>query len=395
MSATWLLPEGFDEALPDDAWRIESLRRRLLDLYAQWGYDLVMPPLVEFVDSLLTGTGTNLELQTFRFTDQQSGRMLGLRADMTPQVARIDAHRMQIDGPLRLCYIGTVLHTKSDGLGSSRSPLQFGAELYGSCALASDMEVISLMLASLKLAELDDVSLDLGHVAIFRALVERAGIGRDAESELFELLQAKDLPELHLWLEQRRIDPTLARQFQELARLHGDVGILARGRETLAQSDETIHSALNKLEAISTRLGRRFPHLSIHLDLAELRGYHYHTGMVFAAYLPHYGQEIARGGRYDGIGEVFGRARPATGFSADLKTLLAYSPIPVHRPTAVWAPAVDDERLEQVIQQLRDRGQRIVRSLSDAESPPSVAECDRTLVLRNGQWVIEPIVNSL
>ena len=392
----WLLPEGVDELTPPETWRLESLRRKLLDLYDSWGYELVMPPFVEFLESLLTGTGRDLELQTFKLIDQLSGRTLGVRADMTPQVARIDAHSLQQTGPTRLCYMGTVLHTRTDDFGGSRAPLQVGAELYGHSGDASDLEIIQLMLATLDAAVIDSIYLDLSHVGIFRGLVQQLQLSQSQEAQLFEILQRKALPDLDSWLAALNLSPQAATMLRALATLHGDEAILPLARQHLAEAPASVHQALDTLEHISKAVRRRHSALPIHLDLAELRGYHYHTGLVFAVYVAGQGQEIARGGRYDEIGAVFGRARPATGFSADLKTLLALSRQPVADAAGIYAPAPDpdDQALEQLIDQLRAQGQRVIRALadtSDAAIDPASLGCDRILQQLNEGWCVQTL----
>lgn len=386
----WLLPEGIEEILPPAASRLETLRRRLIDLYASWGYELVMPPLIEFLESLLTGTGNDLELQTFKLTDQLSGRMMGVRADMTPQVARIDAHLLKRDGPTRLCYMGTVLRTRADGFGGSRSPYQAGVELYGHRGYESDLEVLTLMLETLAVAEITEVHLDLGHVAIFRELVRQAGLDRDQEKILFEALQRKALPEIRRQLSQWRLAPPAERFLSQLAELNGDLAVLAVAEELLAGTGVEIGAALATLRRLVRALQRDRPELPIHIDLAELRGYHYHTGVLFSAYVPGRGQAVAQGGRYDEIGQIFGRARPATGFSTDLASLLRLSKPLARMSRGIYAPAVDDPCLDQQVVSLRVQGERVVRALPGGETPLGLG-CDRILVRRGQEWVVAPV----
>lgn len=386
----WLLPEGIEEILPPAASRLETLRRRLIDLYASWGYELVMPPLIEFLESLLTGTGNDLELQTFKLTDQLSGRMMGVRADMTPQVARIDAHLLKRDGPTRLCYMGTVLRTRADGFGGSRSPYQAGVELYGHRGYESDLEVLTLMLETLAVAEITEVHLDLGHVAIFRELVRQAGLDRDQEKILFEALQRKALPEIRRQLSQWRLAPPAERFLSQLAELNGDLAVLAVAEELLAGTGVEIGAALATLRRLVSALQRDRPELPIHIDLAELRGYHYHTGVLFSAYVPGRGQAMAQGGRYDEIGQIFGRARPATGFSTDLASLLRLSKPLARMSRGIYAPAVDDPCLDQQVVSLRVQGERVVRALPGGETPLGLG-CDRILVRRGQEWVVAPV----
>ena len=338
----WLLPEGIEEILPPAAGRLERLRRRLLDEYERWGYELVIPPLLEFLESLLTGAGDDLELQTFKLTDQSSGRMMGVRADMTPQVARIDAHLLKRDAPVRLCYMGTVLRTRADGFGGSRSPYQAGVELYGHRGHESDLEVLTLMLETLAVAGVGEVHLDLGHVAIFRELVRQAGLEREREGLLFEALQRKALPEIRRQLAEWAPSAECGESFLALAELNGGPEVLDEAGSRLVAAGPKVREALATLRRLVEAIRDRQPALPIHVDLAELRGYHYHTGVLFAAYVPGQGQAVAQGGRYDEIVQVFGRARPATGFSTDLATLLLLGSAPEDAADGIYAPPVGD-----------------------------------------------------
>ena len=387
----WLLPEGIEEILPPAAGRLERLRRDLLDLYASWGYELVVPPLIEFLESLLTGTGNDLALQTFKLTDQLSGRMMGVRADMTPQVARIDAHLLKREGPSRLCYMGTVLRTRADGFGGSRSPYQAGVELYGHRGHESDLEVLTLMLETLAVAGVGEVHLDLGHVAIFRELVRQAGLDREREALLFEALQRKALPEIRQQLAGWALPAPCGLLLSALAELNGGPEVLEDAEALLASADEGVREALATLRRLVAALRQQWPELPIHVDLAELRGYHYHTGVVFAAYVPGQGQAVAQGGRYDEIGQVFGRARPATGFSTDLATLLLLGPLPETAGTGIYAPAVGDAALERRVAVLRGQGERVIRALPGTTGAPRALGCDRMLVRRGGEWIVVPL----
>jgi ATP phosphoribosyltransferase regulatory subunit len=318
----WLLPEGVEEILPPESWRLEAMRRRLLDLYRRRGYQLIVPPLIEYLDSLLTGAGHDLELQTFKLTDQLSGRLMGVRADMTPQAARIDASRLKTAGPARLCYIGTVLRALPDGLGGSRCPQQVGVELFGEPGIEGDLEIVLLMLETLALCGLRKPYLDLGHVGIYRALAAGAGFSGEQEETLFGVLQRKSRPDLEDFLRTHRPADRIAAWLEALIDLNGDVSVLARARSQLKGAGRPVAAALDTVERMAERLAKKAPKVPLHVDLAELRGYRYKTGIVFAAFAPGQGREIARGGRYDAAGRVFGRARPATGFSADLAMLL-------------------------------------------------------------------------
>ena len=387
----WLLPDGIGEVLPPESWRLESARRELLDMFACRGYDLIMPPLIEYLESLLTGTGNDLDLQTFKVTDQMSGRMLGLRADMTPQAARIDAHPLQRDAPTRLCYMGSVLHTRNDGFGGSRSPLQVGAELFGHAGIESDVEILELVLDTLSLLEIPDAHIDLGHVGIFRALARDAGLSAIQENDLFEALQRKAIPEIEEMLAVQVADDGQRSRLAALARLNGGPDVFARAREQLAGASEPVMAALDNLDAIAGLLTQRTGNVTLNFDLAELRGYKYQTGMVFAIFVPGCGQEVARGGRYDAVGEVFGRARPATGFSTDLKTLINLSQRDLGRPHgAILAPAEEDALLRATVMELRRAGERVVSALPGQAGDAATMGCDRVLVHDKGGWVIKP-----
>jgi len=388
----WLLPEGIEEVLPPEAWRLECARRELLDLFARWGYALIMPPLIEYLESLLTGAGNDLDLQTFKVTDLMSGRMMGVRADMTPQAARIDAHPLRRNAPTRLCYLGTVLHTRSDGFGSSRSPLQVGAELFGHAGIESDVEILLLLLESLALLEIPDVHVNLGHVGIFRGLARDAGLNAAQEGELFEALQRKAVAEIDDMLAHSVRDAGPRARLAALAGLNGGWDVLYGAREVLDGAGPEVIRALENLRAIADRLQQRAGDVQIDFDLAELRGYRYQTGMVFALFVPGCGQEIARGGRYDAIGEVFGRARPATGFSTDLKTLMDLSPrdFDVHAG-AIFAPAANDTRLDAAVATLRSQGERVVLALPGQAGGAHDMDCDRQLVREAGNWVVRPV----
>ena len=318
----WMLPQGVEESLPPTSWQLEDLRRKLLDHYRRQGYELILPPLIEHLDALLTGTAQDLERQTLKLTDPASGRLLGLRADMTPQAARIAVRRYANQAIVRLCYLGTVLRAEADSPGGSRSPRQVGCEIFGEAGIEADLETLRLMLRTLKLSGLKRVHLDLGHVGIYRALVERLGLDAEDESALFDILQRKSHPDLEEFSRARALKPRTTQAISQLMDLHGDPSVLARAREALKGAGAVVAHALDALERIVADLQADQPKLPIHIDLAELRGYRYQTGVVFAAFVPGHGRELARGGRYDGVGAEFGTARPATGFSADLNELL-------------------------------------------------------------------------
>ncbi len=389
---TWLLPEGIDELLPAQARALETLRRNLLDCYEGWGYQMVVTPFIEFLESLLTGTGKDLDLQTFKLTDQLSGRQLGLRADITPQAARIDAHRLRHESPTRLCYIGSVLRTRADGFSGSRSPLQIGAELYGHAGVESDVEIVCLMMETLRVAGLENIYLDLGHVGIFRSLAEAAGLDERQEAALFEALQRKAIAEIDQLVDGFGVDESMRGMLLALAELNGGEEVLPQARERLARAPAAVAAAIDYVEAVAEQLHNYLPGLPVHFDLAELRAYHYQTGVVFAAFVPGEGQEVARGGRYDHIGEVFGRARPATGFSADLKTLMRLGSH-ARRPLsgAVLAPSVIDAELQNRIAELRKAGTAVIRELPGQTGDPAQMGCTHRLQKQAGKWDLVPL----
>ena len=293
----WFLPDGVDELLPEQSERLEELRNKLLNVVRSHGYQLVSPPFIEFVDTLLTGAGQEFSLETFKLTDQLTGRMMGVRADMTPQVARIDAYRLNDSRPNRLCYLGTVLRALPEGFSGTRSPLQFGAEIYGHQGVHSDAEAIALMHTVLTTAGINNLYLDIGHVGIFRGLTQQAGLKQTAEEKLFGLMQRKALPEISAYLDSLSLSHNLKSMLLALSRLNGDESTLLRAKRELEQACETVQDALSYLQKIAGELKYRCPECSIHFDLAELRGYRYHTGVVFAAFVPGRGHEVARGGR--------------------------------------------------------------------------------------------------
>ncbi|MDP3534324.1 MAG: ATP phosphoribosyltransferase regulatory subunit [Halomonas sp.] len=380
----WLLPDGMDEVLPPQASRMEELRRALLDLYHCWGYDQVMPPPVEFLDSLLTGTGTDLDLQTFKLTDQLTGRMMGASADVTPQVARMDAHSLKRQGPVRLCYCTNVLRAKADQHQGGRSPVQVGVELFGHAGLEADGEIIHLALSSLKAAGAEEVHLALGHIGIYRSLVEAAALSDEQERGLFAALALKSPGQLAEQVSASVSDPVLADMLMALGELHGDASVLGEARERFAGAPASVTAALDQLEALYKGVLARFD-VSLYFDLAELRGYQYHTGMMFAAYVPGYGHALAKGGRYDDTGRAFGRARPATGFSMDLKQLASLS-LASPSDGAVWAPAQEEESLNTAIAALREQGERVIQALPGQRTGPAEHSCDRRLEFIDGRW---------
>jgi ATP phosphoribosyltransferase regulatory subunit len=393
----WLLPEGIQEILSPQAFLIESQRRSLLDLYHSWGYDLVDPPMIDFLDSLLTGTGHDLQLMTFTLTDQLSGKLLGVRADMTPQIARIDAHHLKTEHPARFCYVGPILKTRLEGFSQSRSPLQVGIELYGHNEAESDIEVLLLMIETLKSVGLKEFYIDLGHVGIFRSLTRHAGLSEHEEEALFDILQRKAVTELSAFLSDVQITEEQKQQFMALIELNGDISIISKARDLFAHNtkeevrNKEVQAELNNLEAIAKGLLKREPDLNLYFDLAELRGYNYHTGVVFAAYLPEHGQEIASGGRYDGIGKIFGRSRAATGFSTDLTHLVSLRAELEHQHDAIFAPTANEEQeqeLNVMIAALRQQGKRVICDLPNSNSSAIALDCNQKLSYESGQWQV-------
>ena len=391
----WLLPDGVKEILPAEARQIEAFRRKLLNLFDSWGYDLVMPPMIEYLESLLTGTGNDLALNTFKVTDQLTGRMMGLRADTTPQVARIDAHSLNQQGPTRLCYANSVLHTVPANMLTGRSPMQIGAELYGHAGVASDIEVISLMLEALQQAQLNQpLTLDLGHVGIYRVLANKAALSADDQAELFALLQKKSLTELDALLAKLSLTDQCCNAFRLLSSLNGGEDTIAKARQLLLPDYPEMAPVLDDLELIAAAISQRFPAVSLYFDLGELRGYNYHTGVVFAVYIPSYGQPLAKGGRYDEIGKVFGRARPATGFSGDLKVLAELAIDHARSGRSILAPVGVDTTLQVKIAELRQQGERVVQALPAAKTILTEMNCDRELILRDGDWCVVAVDSS-
>lgn len=392
---SWLLPDGIDEFLPPQAERLERLRRSILDLYSSWGYEYVIPPMVEYLESLLVGAGTELELETFKLIDQKSGRLLGVHADMTPQVARIDAHRLNRTGPTRLCYLDAVLHTRQDGFSRGRCPLQMGAELYGHAGIESDVESIHLMVETLRLAGLDEIHIDLGHVGIFRALAHRAGLTASQEALLFNALQRKAKPEIEGLLSESCKNADDRTMLLALVDLNGGTEVLEKARNILHAAGDEVLKAIDTLQQIAAHAAQRMGDISLYFDLAELRGYRYQTGVVFAAFVPGHGQEVARGGRYDDIGSVFGRSRPATGFSSDLKTLMLLSNAALSKPSAIVAYPCDNSEqraaLQHFVETLREEGERVIEFLPGQSTDMSDSGCDRKIVEVNGQWQVVEI----
>lgn len=381
MIHNWLLPEYIEDVLPVEAQRVEQLRRKLLDLFDVHGYQFVIPPLLEYTESLMTGTGRELDIATFKVVDQLTGRLMGIRADITPQVARIDAHMLGNHGVTRLCYAGSVLRTHPDGIAQTREPLQIGAELFGHAGVESDIEVQLLMVKSLQVAEIAGIHVDFGHAAIFEALVHDYPA---LEQQLYKALQIKDrtaVLALTANIDQKTRDALCA-----LTTLNGGIEVLSKAKAILPNS-YTILRALEDLQKVSEAITAK--HVTVSFDLSELRGYHYHSGIVFAAYAKGYSDALALGGRYDEIGIAFGRARAATGFSIDLRSLIQKTTY--QQRDAVLAPAVSDKALQLKVDELRDNGIRVVQDFISQVAHRAELHCNRQLVLKDGQWQVLPL----
>ncbi|HKL78458.1 MAG TPA: ATP phosphoribosyltransferase regulatory subunit [Gammaproteobacteria bacterium] len=392
----WLLPQGIEDVLPERAEAIESLRRRVLDLYHRWGYALVMPPEVEFLDSLLTGVGGDLSLRTMKVVDQASGHLMGFRADMTPQVARVDANRLPGSGPRRLCYAGPVLRAHPDNYGRSRAPLQVGAEVFGVADSTADAEVIGLMAATLSEVGIRDFTLDIGHVGLFRALVEALNLDADTVAALREAVARKDAEDIDQILSEAGAEGAVREALGRLPGLHGGLEVLEEARACAVTPEAA--TAVAELERLLTLLDKRDLGDHLSLDLGELRGYDYHTGPVFAAYVAGQGQAVLQGGRYDGVGAAFGRSRPATGLSGDLKLLADLMPAAENVPEGVLAPGEGPEDLQRAVQSLRAQGIRVVQALDggdDLQRQARELNCAQVLVHDSEQgWRAMPVTDD-
>ncbi|NOT66533.1 MAG: ATP phosphoribosyltransferase regulatory subunit [Methylotenera sp.] len=381
----WLLPEYIEDVLPAEAARIEAMRRTLLDLFKVHGYQYVIPPMLEYMESLITGVGHDLDLATFKVVDQLSGRLMGVRADMTPQAARIDAHLLNHQGVTRLCYAGSVLRTKPDGLALTREPLQVGAELYGHAGVESDIEIQRLLIKALQAIGIAQIHIDFSHVGIFENLVQTGNINAGLEKALYAALQSKDQTAVAtLALE---LDSATREALIHLTTLNGDKTILAKAAQVLPATP-AIKNALADLAKVSDALDNLG--LTASFDLSELRGYHYHSGIVFAAYAQGYKGPLALGGRYDEVGVAFGRARPATGFSLDLRGVVTALP-PATAVMAIYAPAGEDDTLSAKIAALRVEGQVVIQALAGVEENTAELNCNRKLAHYNSGWHVVAI----
>jgi ATP phosphoribosyltransferase regulatory subunit len=381
----WLLPEDMADVLPAEARKVEALRRAILDLYQSYGYELVAPPILEFLDSLLTGTGSDLNLQTFKLVDQLSGRTLGLRADMTPQVARIDAHLLNRVGITRLCYAGSIAHARTPVGSAAREELQLGAEIYGCATWEADFEAISLLLQTLGLADLNRVYLDLSHAGVLAGILDGQDIGKTDIETLYGLLQSKDRPRLSAWTQCLPTKAAVA--LMALTELNGPCAdVLAHAKKILPKH-VLIDAAFAQLDQLVGAASSLSAGLELSVDLADLRGYQYHSGVMFSAYVDNLPQPIARGGRYDHVGQAFGRSRPATGFSLDLLTLANLSPLSA-RKSAIVAPWIDDVELAKLILDLRSSGEVVIQVMPGDAAESAEYQCDRELLKQNHSWEV-------
>jgi ATP phosphoribosyltransferase regulatory subunit len=381
----WLLPEFIEDVMPAEASRIESLRRQLLDLFKVHGYQYVIPPTLEYVESLITGTGSKLDIATFKVVDQLTGRMMGIRADTTPQAARIDAHMLNHQGVSRLCYAGTVLRTNPSGIARTREPFQVGVELFGHAGVESDIEIQCLMIKALKAIGLTDLHVDFSHVGIFESLIEAGNIDETLENALYGALLSKDktlIAELS-----DDLDKTIKQALVDLTDLNGDVAVLKRAQVTLPRLP-SIQKSLQDLIVVAEKLKNL--NVQIGFDLSELRGYHYHSGLVFSAYAQSYSGPLALGGRYDEVGVAFGRSRPATGFSLDLRGVVtALNAATLAK--GILAPVSDDAALQKKIEALRSEGQIVIQALPNDETNLSELNCDQALKQQGGEWQVVPL----
>lgn len=379
----WLLPENVADVLPSEARKTEELRRALLDQFRRYGYELVAPPLLEYLDSLMPVPDADMDLRTFKLIDQLSGRTMGLRADITTQVARIDAHLLNRSSVTRLCYAGSVLHTKPSGFHSSREPLQIGAEIYGHAGLEADIEIQALAIASLQLAGLKDMTLDLSHAGVLQAVLHEDAKARASQAELVTLLRNKDIPGLTILA--AGFTAPVRQAVLALASLHGDIDVLERARLALPATP-AVRLALDEL----ARLAQAVDDVRVNIDLAELSGYQYESAVMFAVYVPGLPNAVARGGRYDHVGEAFGRARPATGFSMDLREIARLLPSAA-AASAIKAPWGREAALLALIADLRFAGEIVIQNLPGHEDEQQEFDCNREIVADQGKYVLRAV----
>jgi len=379
----WLLPENIADVLPSEARKIEELRRGLLDHFRRYGYELVMPPMLEYVDSLMPFPDQDMDLRMFKLVDQLSGRTMGLRADMTIQVARIDAHLLNRKAVTRLCYAGSVLHARPSGFHTTREPLQIGAEIYGHAGLEADIEIQSLALTSVQLSGLSKITLDLSHNGILHAILEDDAQAKRHYAEIVGMLRAKDLPALNAFT--AGFAATVRDALAALIGLHGDVSVLQQARERLPAKPR-IAQALDELAV----LAKSASDVKVNIDLADLSGYQYESGAMFALYVEGLPNAVARGGRYDHVGEAFGRARPATGFSMDLREVARL--LPAAAPaSAIRAPWGREPALTALIASLREQGEIVIQLMPGEASGEQEFDCDREIVADGGSFTVRTL----
>jgi ATP phosphoribosyltransferase regulatory subunit len=381
----WRLPAGVDELLPPDAWALELLRRQVLDVFRLWGFEYIDPPVVEYLDALLVGAGDDMNLQTLKTVDQKTGRMLGVRADMTAQAVRVDAHSLPVEGVQRLCYAGNVVFANPVSPLDARNPLKAGAELFGAASPKADAEVIALMLEVLRVAGIGDPILVLGHMGIYQNLVADLELPPAREAALFTAVQSKAEGDIARLLEGSKQKPLMMR----LPMLMGEREVLSEARTCLADAGAAVGQAIDQLESLADLVLSQAPDVELRFDLAELTGYGYHNGPVFSAYQAELGHALARGGRYDGIGAAFGRARPATGFDVILNELLESGAA----ERAIWVPWTDSQEAQAEqqgqVNRLRSQGEVVVSALRAEDDCP--ARCDRVLIQKGADWIVDPV----
>jgi len=387
----WLLPDGVEEILPPHAARLEKLRRQILDLYQCWGYDLVFPPLIEYLESLQIGAGKDLDLQTFKLTDHLSGRSLGIRPDITPQVARIVHRYYDNNLPQRLCYAGSILHSRPRNLTANRNLIQIGLELCGSSTLSADIEVLKLMIDTLAIAGCQELTLDLGHVGIFKGLMDQAQLNEDDESTLIDIYHRKAVAELDAFLAERVSSSAHRSNLRVLETLAGGEAVLSLAETELIDPPQSVLESIQQLKQVAENIRAQYQQVKLYFDLSEIHGYNYHTGIVFSAYVNGTGDAIASGGRYDCIGESLGKAQVATGFSTDLRQLSLLNDDSTDqstKPSGIFAPNVIDAKLTETVNALRSQGERVVSGLS-ADCSAEQYGCSKVLIQQNNEWIVK------
>ncbi len=384
----WQLPDSVDELLPNEARQAETTRRTVLNLFKTWGYQQVMPPLAEFLESLLTGTGHNMELKTFKLTDNMSGRQMGVRSDMTPQIARIASHQLRSKAPTRLCYVSEVLKTSASNIFVSRNPIQVGAELFGHSGIESDIEVLTLAVDTLLSVgfEQKGLVLDLAHIGVVEAVISACDLTKEQQDDMYDMYTRKAIPELDLYLKENVSDAQKAAWLRSMVDLHGDLSVLDTAMDTLKGTGAEAH--IQYVKDLVANVQTQFPEMNWHIDLAELRGHKYHTGMVFSLFDSASSTEILKGGRYDNIGTAFDNACPATGFSFDMKALIRFMPaeqalerILVRNSQANGAKCA--------VAELRKEGKIIVDGLGMSDEALTELDVTAELIEENGNWVVK------